>query len=106
MSTSERMSRWPQGSSRRGAERVDPASLDEAFREIELALEKRFPDLPEGFTLKEGLSRARTTEPGLRWDDIDAALGAYEAHRYGDLPVSQAPQPELKRLIIELGGSR
>jgi hypothetical protein len=86
--------------------RIDPTTLDEAFHELELVLKKRFPDLPEGYTLREGLSRARSTEPGLRWDDIDVALGAYEAHRYGDIAASQAPRPELKRLITELGGWR
>lgn len=84
--------------------RETPGSVEAAFRQIEAALERRFPDLPEGYTMREGLSRARTLDLDVRWDSIEAALDEYEGHRYGDLPISHPPGPELRKLANDLRG--
>jgi len=85
---------------RRGA-----ATLDAAFRQLEVVLQKRFPDLPEGHTLREALFRAKSLEPDVRWEPIERSLRDYEEHRYGDRMVSQVPDPELTKLTNELRGS-
>src|SRR5580658_4367053 len=64
------------------------------FADVESALRRSFPDLPQGFTMREGLSRANQVEPGLGWDQIGKSLREYEAHRYGDDPAPQGDQSE------------
>jgi hypothetical protein len=73
-----------------------------SFRALGDVLRARFPDLPAGFTLREGLAKAREVEPGLDWNEIDQALASYEGYRYGGLPDSGAPQPALSSLISVL----
>jgi len=75
-----------------------------SFGELGEALRVRFPELPEGFTMREGLARARREEPGLDWDGIDRALVAYEGQRYGGLPLppQEAEAPPLGELVRAL----
>jgi hypothetical protein len=77
-----------------------------SFRVLGEVLRARFPELPAGFTLREGLTRAREAEPGLDWNGIDQALASYEGYRYGGLPDSGAPQPALSSLTSVLRRSR
>ena len=88
---------------RRWSSMSGPADLATMFSQLELALKKRFPDLPEGFTIREGLSKVRSLGLDLSWDKIESALEGYEAHRYGDEPLPTATQPELRKLVKELG---
>ena len=85
---------------RRRATRL--AGTGTLFNQLERALKKRFPDLPEGFTLREGLSKVRALEPTLGWDQIKKSLEGYEAYRYGGNPVPSGEQPELIKLIHKL----
>jgi hypothetical protein len=87
---------------RRRRTTMRPSGTDAAFNQLESALVKRFPDLPEGFTMREGLSRVRSLEPDLRWDRIEESLEGYEAYRYGGDPVPSGEQPELAKLIHKL----
>lgn len=73
-----------------------------SFRVLGEVLKARFPDLPAGFTLREGLERARRAVPSLDWDGINRALVAYEGYRYGGLPDSGGPQPALSDLVSVL----
>jgi len=75
---------------------------DVSFRALGDLLRARFPDLPKGFTLREGLAMARTAEPGLDWNGIDQALVAYEAYRYGGFPESGSMPPALSNLVAVL----
>ncbi|MGA2665530.1 MAG: hypothetical protein ABSF83_11345 [Nitrososphaerales archaeon] len=74
------------------------------FGELGAALRARFPELPDGFTLREGLARARREEPGLDWNGIDRALVAYEGQRYGGLSMlaPDAEAPPLGELVRAL----
>ena len=81
---------------------TSPAGKDAVFSQLESALVRRFPDLPEGFTMREGLSRVRPLEPGLGWDRIEESLEGYEAYRYGGDPAPSGEQPELAKLIRKL----
>jgi len=78
-------------------------SMEEiSFRALGDLLRARFPDLPSGFTLREGLAKAREAEPGLDWSGIDQALESYEGYRYGGLPESASTPPVLSNLITAL----
>ncbi len=70
-----------------------------AFTLLGSSLRRAFPDLPQGFTLREGLSRARLVGLDMRWDEIDRTLADYEAYRYGGGPAPNLPQSELMRLV-------
>jgi hypothetical protein len=87
---------------RRRQKIIRPAGADTAFNQLESALNKRFPDLPQGFTMREGLSRAKSLEPDLSWDRIQRSLEGYEAYRYGGDQAPSGEQPELAKLIRKL----
>jgi len=91
---------------RRRRRTTGPADEDAAFSQLESALIRRFPDLPEGFTMREGLSRVRSLEPGLGWDGIERSLESYEAYRYGGGPAPSGEQPDLTKLVRRLRRSR
>ncbi len=79
-----------------------PRYVGNTFEALGQALRERFPDLPAGFTLREGLARARALTPELDWNEIDDALRAYEDYRYGGLPKTGAVVPALAGLISAL----
>lgn len=79
-----------------------PRDARTAFRLLEDALGRSFPDLPQGFTLREGLTRARQADPDLRWEDIDRTLDQYESFRFGEGSSPALPVPEVMRLVKAL----
>jgi hypothetical protein len=79
-----------------------PRDARTAFHLLEDALRRSFPDLPQGFTLREGLTRARQADPGLKWEDIDRSLAQYESFRFGDGSTPSLPIPEVMRLVRAL----
>src|SRR2546428_2871670 len=54
-----------------------------AFALLEKSLQKAFPDLPAGFTLREALSFAERLRLKVDWGRVQLALERYEAFRYG-----------------------
>ncbi len=79
-----------------------PRDAAAAFRLVEDALRRCFPDLPFGFTLREGLTRAKLAGFGLRWEDIEKTVAAYEEYRFGGGPSPMVPMPEVMRLVRSL----
>lgn len=79
-----------------------PRDARTAFHLLEDALRRSFPDLPQGFTLREGLTRARQADPELRWEDIDRTLDQYESFRFGDGSSPALPVPEVMKLVKAL----
>jgi len=77
----------------------NPPDAAAAFHLLEDALGRSFPDLPYGFTLREGLTRARLAGLRLGWEDIDRRVTEYETFRYGGGPLPALPQPEVMRLV-------
>src|SRR2546426_11031583 len=67
--------------SREATPRVEDPVL--AFALLEKSLQKAFPDLPEGFTLREALSLAERLRLKVDWGRVQLALERYEAFRYG-----------------------
>jgi hypothetical protein len=78
---------------------------ERTFRELGDVLRGRFPELPEGFTLREGLARARQVAPLLDWGEIYRALDDYEGYRYGGFPEPNSQQPALVGLVAALRGA-
>jgi hypothetical protein len=76
------------------------------YRKLETTLTKRFPDLPQGFTLREGLTRARASASGIDWVSLENELGSYEAFRFGNGPQPAGPNIETVKLLRTLGGGR
>ena len=71
------------------------------FRQLEASLKRRFPDLPPGFTWREGLACARRLDLRLDWAEIDAAADRYEAFRYGGAK-PEPPDTEVIKLVRSL----
>jgi len=76
-----------------------PPDAGGAFMLLGSGLRRAFPDLPQGFTLREGISRARLAGLDVGWDEIGRTLEVYEAYRYGGGPAPELPQSELMRLV-------
>ena len=84
-----------------------PRDVASAFGMLDLAFRRAFPDLPQGFTWREGIAEARRKGVRLNWAAIDTTLRSYEAYRYGEGPApAVAPQPDLLKLLKVLGGPR
>jgi hypothetical protein len=82
-----------------------PEALGAIYRRVGYALSKRFPDLPQGFTLREGLARAHSSSPGINWTSLEMELGSYEAFRFGGGDEPSGPTIETSKLLKVLGGS-
>jgi hypothetical protein len=82
-----------------------PEDLGTLYRRLGYALTKKFPDLPSGFTLREGLARAHSSSPGITWHSLETELGSYEAFRFGGGKEPSGPATETLKLLRILGGS-
>jgi hypothetical protein len=78
----------------------------DAFSSLDLALNKRFPEIAPGFTFREGVGRARILGLEVNWESVDRALTQYEAYRYGEGPIPTDGSAEVARLagILMKGG--
>ena len=81
-----------------------PEEVGAVYRRLGFTLTKKFPDLPPGFTLREGLERARPTSPGIDWALLENELGSYEVFRYGGGSEPTSPNGETLKLLRVLGG--
>jgi hypothetical protein len=82
-----------------------PEDAGAIYGRLVFTLTKRFPELPTGFTLREGLERARPTSPGIDWALLKNELGSYEAFRFGGGAEQTVPNGETLKLLRVLGGS-
>jgi hypothetical protein len=79
-----------------------PVSAGESYKRLGAALSERFPDLPAGFTLREGLARAEAFAPGLDWGSLKLELNSYEAYRFGGASPPSGVNKETLRLVRAL----
>ena len=73
-----------------------------AFALLEKSLQKAFPDLPAGFTLREALSLAERLRLKVDWGRVQLALERYEAFKYGGATLPEKVQDEVLRLAAIL----
>jgi hypothetical protein len=79
-----------------------PSDALEAYQLLEASLKRAFPDITEGFTWREAVSRARNAKPDLDWGKIERDVDVYEAYRYGGAPAPPAPGSEFITLLRAL----
>jgi hypothetical protein len=79
-------------------------SLRDAFIILERCLRQAYPDLPEGFTWKEAISKIKSSSGDEKtdWGEIDALLEKYEAFRYGGLDYQSTDVKIVLRLAKRL----
>src|SRR5579872_3021102 len=60
-------------------------SAGEAFAFLEGSFKARFPEVRDGFTWSEAISKAKKTNSSsiVDWKKVEAAVNEYEAYRYG-----------------------
>src|SRR5215470_8495458 len=75
----------------------------EAFQLLELALKDRFPELPEGFTWRDAMSRLKPMNLDVDWGRLEIALNDYESYRYGGSGLGSTDPREVLRLADRLG---
>ena len=85
---------------REAKQRVEDPLL--AFALLEKSLQKAFPDLPAGFTLREALSFAERLRLKVDWGRVQLALERYEAFRYGGATLPEQVHEEVLRLAAIL----
>jgi hypothetical protein len=81
-------------------------TLGAAFGALEGVLAQSFPELPSGFTWKEGLAQARKLRLDVNWGRVDDELQRYEAFRYGGSEQPGAGGYEVARLTTLLRRGR
>lgn len=79
-----------------------PSDAVQAFQLLETNLKRAFPDITEGFTWREAVSRARNAKPDLEWDKIEQDVNVYEAYRYGGAAAPPVPGNEFTTLLRAL----
>jgi hypothetical protein len=61
----------------------DVHTLDQALAILEKSLRRTFPDLPEGFTWQEVVTRLKAKHLKANWDEIENIMRRYEEYRFG-----------------------
>jgi hypothetical protein len=75
----------------------------EAFQLLEVAIRERFPELPDGFTWGDAISRLKQLNLDIDWTRLEIALNDYESYRYGGSRRSSTDPREVLRLADRLG---
>ena len=81
-----------------------PEELAGVYGRLAFTLTKKFSDLPAGFTLREGLARARASTPSVDWVSLENELSSYEAFKFGGGDLPTGPKGETLKLLKILGG--
>ena len=79
-------------------------SLPEAFLLLESTLWRRYPELPDGLTLREALSRIEELGIEVDWQEMYSLLKQYESYKYGDIKLNNSPLAEIIKLIAIIKG--
>jgi hypothetical protein len=86
---------------RRGSLPNNP-TVEDAFRYLELSLNRAFPDLPPGFTWKEVINKLKSLNLELDWFEIESTFKKYEDFRYGGIQYKNANVEAILRLASNL----
>lgn len=88
---------------KRRSSRPVVSNVAEAFALLETALKESLPDLHEGFTWREAISRVEGISPEVNWESLQNVLKGYEAFRYGGFELVYTDPGEVLRLASALG---
>jgi hypothetical protein len=79
----------------------DP-TVEDAFRVLEKALTRTFPDLPPGYTWGEVMERLKSLNLELDWWEIENTFRKYQDFRYGGITYRNANVDAILRLAMRL----
>lgn len=79
-------------------------SLREAFEYLEKRLRQAFPDLRDGFTWGEAMTRVRPLYESREedWTLVNGILEKYQAYRYGGVDPGNVPIDDVLKLAMTL----
>lgn len=77
-------------------------NLREAFGFLEKRLKRAFPDLRDGFTWNEVITRVRPMYDNVDWVEVDKVLQKYESYRYGGVDPGDVQVDSIVRLAMTL----
>jgi hypothetical protein len=77
-------------------------NIEEAFAILEKSLEASYPELPEGFTWSEVVTRLKSSSINLDWSDVERTLRQYEAYRYGGIAYRDVSVAAVLELAMKL----
>lgn len=76
--------------------------LRQAFDFLEKRLQQAFPDMREGFTWIEAMSRVKTLCNREDWKEVDEVLQKYQAYRYGGVEPGEVQVDSVVKLAMTL----
>jgi hypothetical protein len=88
---------------RRSALSNDPS---QAFLTLAKSIENAFRDVPAGYTMREGIERARELGVKVDWTKVGLALERYESWRYGMAQKPSGGNSEVIRLAKAITRTR
>lgn len=77
-----------------------------AFMTFESSIERVYPGLPVGHTLREALEMVKSEGVEVNWDLVFASLTGYEARRFGGVESGQQKNAEVLKLARKVNGRR
>jgi len=77
-------------------------TVEDAFKVLEAALLRTFPDMPPGFTWNEVMSKVKSLNLDLDWYEIENTFKKYEDYRYGGIQYKNANVDAILRLASGL----
>jgi hypothetical protein len=77
-------------------------NLREAFEYLEVRLRRAFPDLRDGFTWNEAMTRIKRIEGNVDWIVVERVLQKYEAYRYGGVDPGNVRVDSIVKLAMML----
>ena len=77
-------------------------TVEDAFKYLEISLNRSFPDLPPGFTWNEVISKLKRVDLELDWFEIENTFKKYEDYRYGGIQYKNANVEAIMRLASNL----
>ncbi len=77
-------------------------SLREAFEFLERRLKRAFPDLRDGFTWNEAITRMKPLYGNVDWVEVGGVFQKYEAYRYGGVEPGDVQIEPIVKLAMKL----
>jgi hypothetical protein len=77
-------------------------TVEDAFKYLEISLNRAFPNLPAGFTWNEVINKLKALNLELDWFEIESTFKKYEDYRYGGIQYKNANVDAILRLASSL----
>ena len=77
-------------------------TVEDAFKYLEISLNRAFPNLPAGYTWNEVINKLKSLNLELDWFEIESTFKKYEDYRYGGIQYKNANVDAILRLASSL----